>query len=103
MTGFRRPGRDERHCVAKFLDAAITGDEIAVRHTLERSDTISFGEDTPMAVGELIDAVHGGRWTKMIGAGDTVSASVNTPSGRAVVFCEIAGAKSGITRIRYFG
>jgi Nuclear transport factor 2 (NTF2) domain len=103
VTGFRRPGRDEKYCVAKFLDAAITGDEMAVRHMLEHSGTISLGEDAPMAVGELIDAVHGGRWTKMIAAGDTVSASVNTPSGRAVVFCEIAGAKSGITRVRYFG
>ncbi len=103
MTGFRRLGSDEKHCVAKFLGAAITGDEMTVRHTLERSGTISFGEDTPMAVGEFIDAVHGGRWTKMIAAGDTVSTSVNTPAGRAVVFCEIAGATSGITRVRYFG
>jgi hypothetical protein len=56
-----------------------------------------------MAVGELIDRVRGGRWFKMIAAGDTVSASVKTPSGRAVVFCEIASATRGITRVCFFG
>ena len=89
VSGFRRPG--------------ITGDEMAVRRALSRGAAVSFGEETPIAVGEFIDRVRGGRRFKMIAAGDTVSASVHTPSGRGVVFCEIAGATQGIARVRYFG
>ena len=103
VSGFRRPGSREKQCVAKFLDAAITGDEMAVRRALSRGAAVSFGEETPIAVGEFIDRVRGGRRFKMIAAGDTVSASVHTPSGRGVVFCEIAGTTKGITRVRYFG
>jgi hypothetical protein len=39
----------------------------------------------------------------MIATGDTVSASVHTPSGRGVAFCEIAGATGKVIQIRYFG
>ncbi len=55
-----------------------------------------------MTVGELVDRLRGCRWTKLIAAGDTVSASVNTPVGRGVIFCEIPSATTGITRIRFF-
>ncbi len=42
---------------------------------------MSLGEDTPTTVGEIGDRLRGGRWTKLIAAGDTVSASVRTPVG----------------------
>ena len=63
---------------------------------------MSLGEDTPTTVGEIGDRLRGGRWTKLIAAGDTVSASVRTPAGRGVIFCQIHSAASGITRIQYF-
>ena len=64
--------------------------------------SVSVGEQTAISVGQFVDRVRGGRWFKMIAAGDTVSASVDTPSGRGVVFCEVARTTRGITRVRYF-
>ena len=83
----------------KFLDAASAGDQMAARHALSQGAAVSLGNDTPIAAGEL---VAGGRWATSIAAGDTVSASVTTPSGRCVIFWEIPSATTGITRIRYF-
>ncbi|OBA88624.1 transporter [Mycobacteriaceae bacterium 1482268.1] len=102
-TGFRRPGRRERRCVTTFLDAAVAGDQLTARRSMSRGAGVSLGDDKPITLGEFVDSVRGGRWFKMIAAGDTVSASVSTPSGRGVVFCEVRGAAAGISRVRYFG
>ena len=102
VSGVRRPGRRAKRCVETFLGASVAGDEVSARRAL-RTAAVSLGEETSMAPGEFVDRVRGGRWSKMIAAGDTVSASVHTPSGRSVVFCEIPSAAGGITRVRYFG
>jgi hypothetical protein len=101
--GFRRSGRQEKRCVRRLLDAAAAGDQIAARRALGQGASVSLGEDSPVAVGELVERLRGGRWSKLIAAGDTVSASVSTPSGRGVLFCDMQSAAGGITRIRYFG
>jgi hypothetical protein len=102
VSGLRRPGRREKRCVETLLSAAVAGDELTMRRALSGGAAISFGEETPMAVGEFVDRLRGGRVSKMIAAGDTVSASVTTPSGRGVVFCETPSAARDTTRIRYF-
>jgi hypothetical protein len=101
LAAFRRPGRRARRCVATFLDAAVAGDQMSVRRIL-RDGAFSSGE-TSMTVGAFVDHMRGGSWTKMIATGDTVSASVNTPSGPGVLFCEVPSAARGMTRARYFG
>jgi hypothetical protein len=103
LSGFRRPGRRQKRCVGEFLDAAVTGDEVSSRRTMNGGASVSVGEESPISVGQLVDRVRGGRWFKMIAAGDTVSASIDTPSGRGVVFCEVARTTRKISRIRYFG
>jgi hypothetical protein len=95
LAAFRRAGRHEKRCVEAFLSAAVSGDQLGVRRML--------ADGAVSSVGELVDQLRGGRWTKVIAAGDTVSASVITPSGRGVVFCEIPSATGGITRVQYFG
>lgn len=102
LAGFQRPGRREKRCVEAFLGAAVSGDQLAARRSLADRAALSHRDDTVFALGDLVDQLRGGRWTKMIGAGDTVSASVITPSGRGVVFCEIDSATGGITRVQYF-
>lgn len=102
VAGFRRPGSRDRRCVETFLNAAVAGDQIAARRAVRQRAAVSLGEDTPTTVGEIGDRLRGGRWTKLIAAGDTVSASVRTPAGRGVIFCRIHSAASGITRIQYF-
>ena len=103
LSGFRRPARRQKRCVASFLDACVAGDELAARRVLSRVAAVTLGEDDPMAVDEFVDAMRGGRWSKMIAAGDTVSASVDTPAGPGVVFVEGARGGPAISRIRYFG
>ena len=103
VSGFRRPGRRQKRCVETFLDACVSGDDLAARRALSRGAVVSVGDETAIALGEFVDRTRGGRWTKVIAAGDSVSASINTPSGRGVVFCEVAGAGPTISRIRYFG
>jgi hypothetical protein len=103
LKGFRRPGRRARQQVATLLDAAVAGDQLSARRALSDGALVSLGEDAPFALGQFVDSVRGGRWSKMIATGDTVSASVHTPSGRGVAFCEIARATGKVIRIRYFG
>jgi hypothetical protein len=102
LAAFRRPGSRAKRCVARFLDAAVAGDEMTTRRALA-DGAINNGDADPIAVREFLDRVRGGRWSKMIATGDTVSASVATPSGHGVVFCVIPSAATGITRVRYFG
>jgi hypothetical protein len=103
VAGFRRPNRRDRRCVETFLDAAVAGDQVTARRAVRHGAAASLGDDTPTSVGGLVDRLRGGRWTKLIAAGDAVSATIRTPTGRGVIFCEIHSAASGITRIRYFG
>jgi transport factor 2 (NTF2)-like protein len=103
VAGFRRPGERDKRCVRSYLDAAVAGDELAARRAAGHDATVCIGEGSPVAMGELVDRLRGGRCTKLIAAGDTVSASVITPAGRAVIFCEMPRAADGISRIRYFG
>ena len=103
LEALRRPGRRAKRCVTRFLDAAVAGDELASRRALSDGAVASLGEDTPITLGEFLDRVRGGRWFKMISTGDTVSASVDTRSGRGVVYCEMRSAARGVTRLRYFG
>ncbi len=101
-SGLRRPGRRQKRRVEALLDAAVTGDEMAARRALSGAGAVSLGEETPIAVGDFVDRLRDGRWFKMIAAGDTVSASVDTPAGRGVVFCQFAGAADKISRLAYF-
>jgi hypothetical protein len=103
VTGFRRPGRRQKRSAAAFLDAITAGDEVSARRALNRRAVVTVGEQMPLSIGELIHHMRGGRWFKMIAAGDTVSASVDTPGGRGVVFCEARRGSDGIARVRYFG
>ena len=101
LEGLRRPGRRARRTLEAFLHAAVTNDHVNARRALG-SGAISRGEADSMTGGEFVERLGGGRWFKMIATGDTVSASVDTPSGRGVVFCQIDRAAGNISRVQYF-
>jgi hypothetical protein len=103
LAALRRPGARVRRGVATFLDAAVAGDEMTARRALSDGATVTHGQETSTSVAEFVDSVRGGRWSKMIATGDTVSASVDAPSGHGVVFCRTPSATRGIVRVRYFG
>jgi hypothetical protein len=103
LNAFRRVGKRGRRTVQAFLDAAVAGDEVSARRALRDGADVTLGEDARIGLGEIVDRVREGSWTKLIAAGDTVSASIDTSRGPAVIFCEINDATEGITRIQYFG
>jgi hypothetical protein len=102
VAGFRRPGKQEKRCVETLLDAVVSGDQMTARRAICDDAAVSLGDGSHIPIGELGDRLRGGRRSKLIAAGDTVSASMTTPSGRGVIFCEIDSAAAGIRRIRYF-
>lgn len=102
LAALRRPGRSEKCAVATLLDASVAGDEMTARRMLG-DGVISDGDGKPVTVSEFVDRVRGGRWSKMIATGDTVSASIAGPTGRGVVYCETPRAATVISRVTYFG
>jgi SnoaL-like domain len=56
-----------------------------------------------LADGRLTDRLRQCRWSKVIGAGSTVAASITTPSGRGVLFADLGDRGRGITAVSIFG
>lgn len=102
LSGLRGAGKREKRRAETFLTAATAGDRAAATRALNADAVITLGDDTTAAGDELFDRLRGGSWAKVIAAGDTVTASITTPSGRGVMFSEIPASASGINRIRYF-
>ncbi|BDB42320.1 hypothetical protein Mkiyose1665_48420 [Mycobacterium kiyosense] len=102
MTGFRRAGARHKNLVENFLRAVGGGDTDAVLRALSPSAPITLGEHDPLDVTELIEQIRGTRWTKIIGAGSTVAASVTSDHGRGILFAEVPWRGHRINAIRYF-
>lgn len=102
LTGFRRAGARHKKLVQTFLDAAARGDQAAAARMLSASGAITLGDDDPLDIAEIVEQLDAARWTKMIGAGFTVTAALNTSHGRGIVFADTAWRGKAINRIRYF-
>ncbi|HKV18533.1 MAG TPA: ketosteroid isomerase family protein [Mycobacterium sp.] len=101
LRALKRPGKRAKQTVGRCLDVAVAGNQVLARKLL-RDSVITLGEQTHSSVSDFVDRVRGGRWFKMIATGDTISASVDTPEGRGVVFCELSGGTRVVSRVRYF-
>jgi len=102
MAGFRRAGARHKACVEAFLGAATQGDKLAAWETLSPDATITLGDNDPLDLAELVEQLNGANWTKMNGAGPTVTVSLNTGHGRGIMFADMAWRGNAINRIRYF-
>ncbi|BBX73304.1 nuclear transport factor 2 family protein [Mycobacterium shinjukuense] len=102
MAGFRRAGARHQTLVETFLDAVVRGDNVAGRRVLSPSAAITLGDDDVLDLAELGEQLRGGRWSKMTGAGPTVTVSLATDHGRGILFAELAWRGNDINRIRYF-
>lgn len=101
-TGFRRAAARHKRLVDSFLDAVASGDKFAALRTLTPTATTTFGDDEDVDVADLIERLGGADWTKLVGAGRTVAASVIAQQGRGVLFADMARRGKAIQRIRYF-
>jgi hypothetical protein len=103
MSGFRGVGaRGKRHLTA-FLDDACAGDEVAVRRRLSDGVLITLGDDGRLATSELVSRLAGSQFRKLIAAGDTVAAGIESDGRRQVLIAEMRSGPLAIARIRLFG
>lgn len=105
MTGFRRVGSKHKELVEKFLHAVTRGDRFAAARALSSTATITLGDTDPfdlIDLAELVAQLNGASWAKAIGAGPTVTVSLNSVHGRGIVFADVAWRGNAINRIRYF-
>src|SRR5262249_53049165 len=102
MAAFRRAGARHKKLVETFLHGAVRGDSRSALGTLSPPDTITLGDHDTLDMAELAERVRGAVWTKVIGAGSTVAASVTSVHGRGVLFADVAPRGNEINAIRYF-
>lgn len=102
MTGFRRVGARHKKAVEGFLGAVARGDESAADQALSPSAAITLGDDDPLGLAELVERLGDARPTKTIGAGPTVTVSLESRHGRGILFADVAWQGKPIKRIRYF-
>jgi hypothetical protein len=102
MSGFRRVGAPHKRLVESFLGAVARGDESGASRALSSTATITLGDDDALDIAGIIERLDGCVATKMNGAGTTVTASLKSTHGRAIVFADLAWRPNAINRIRYF-
>jgi SnoaL-like domain len=102
MAGFRRVGVRHKKLAETFLRVVARGDRSAALPALSAAATITLGDKDPLDIAELIEQLDGATWTKVIGAGATVTAALNTKHGRGILFADVAWRGNAINRIQYF-
>jgi hypothetical protein len=102
LSGFRGVGaRGKRHLTG-FLDDACAGDEVAVRRRLSDRVLITLGDDDRLATSELVSRLAGAHPRKLIAAGNTVAARIESGARRQVLIAEMRSGPLAIVRIRLF-
>jgi hypothetical protein len=101
LSGFRGVGRRGKHHVVTLLDAACTGNELAVRRLLSASALVTLGDDTRLGTSDLVSRLAGASWRKVIASGGSVAASIERGSQRSVLVAEM-NRPTEISRIRIF-
>lgn len=102
MTGFRRAGARHKKLVETFLGAVARGEKSAALRTLSSTATITLGDNDPFDIDELVEQLHGAKWTKINGAGVTVTVGLNSSHGRGIMFADMPRRGNTINQIRYF-
>ncbi len=102
MTGFRRAGARHKALVETFLDAIARGDKSAALRTLSSTATITLGDTDPLDIAELAEQLDGASWSKVVGAGSTVTVGLNSNHGRGIMFADMPWRGNEVNQIRYF-
>lgn len=102
LAGFRRAGARRKRLATEFLGAVAAKDEVGALRPLSPTAAMTLGDSDRLDVAELGAHLDGARWTKVIGAGNTVAVSVDSPHRRGIVFVDVAWPRNAIERVRYF-
>lgn len=102
LSGFRGARRLGRRHVAGLLDAACAGDEIGAKGRLGDHVPVTLGERHGLSTSDLVARLAGGRPSKILAAGNTVAARVDSDDGRTVLIAEMESAAAAISRITVY-
>ena len=102
LAGFRRVGAPHKKLAQAFVDAAARQDRVAAARALSPSATITLGDHDALDLAKLVEQLDGASSTKINSAGPTVTISVKSGHGRAIMFADMAWRGDVINRIRYF-
>lgn len=103
LSGFRGVGERGKRHLAGFLDDACAGNEVAVRRRLSEKVWITLGDDQRISTSDLVGHLAGGRSRKLIAAGNTVAAGIESGGGRQVLIAEMRPSPLALVGIRLFG
>ncbi|MEU0499207.1 nuclear transport factor 2 family protein [Mycobacterium sp. NPDC006124] len=93
--------RAKRH-VARLLDDACAGDQVAVKRRLADAATLSRGDDERIGTSELVGLLHGARWDGMIRAGTAVAVRVCRDGRQLVLIADLETRPTRIRAVRVF-
>lgn len=101
MRGFSGVGRAGKQCARTFLDALANGDTQAADALLGAGAAIEVPSGTVVTAAEASQHLRGGRFSKLIVSGRTVTATAELDRGRGVALLEF-GDKRQINRARLY-
>ncbi len=102
VSGLRGVGARGKRELAGLLDDACAGDELAVRRRLSEGSLVTLGDDERVGASDLVGVLAGGHPRKLIAAGRTVAAGIETDGRRHVLFADTSAGPPTIGRIRLF-
>lgn len=102
LAGFRRAGPRHQRLVRNFLTAAARTDTFTAARALSSTAAITLGDRDPLELAELAEQLDGAGAAKVLSAGPTVAASINSGHGRAILFADVDRRGDAIDRVRYF-
>jgi SnoaL-like domain len=102
LSGFRGVGKRGRRRMSDLLDVACAGDEVAARNELGGHVPATLGDHDRLATSDLVARLAGGRPSKILAAGNTVAARVDSGGKRSVLIAEMRPAPLSFSRIRLF-
>ncbi len=99
---FDESGARHKKIAKTFVGDVARGDKFAALRALSSTASITLGDSDPLDIAELVAQLDGASCTKVISAGSTVAASLNSAHGRGIGFADVAWRGNAINQIRYF-
>ncbi|GAA4822946.1 nuclear transport factor 2 family protein [Tomitella cavernea] len=99
----RRAGKEGKSAVEDLLGALSTGDASSARQRLAPDTPIELpGTGRSMTAEEFAGAPRGLRWRKLLSAGMTVTATIESEGARGVGLFEFDGRRDRVSRVRLY-
>ncbi|WP_327109728.1 ketosteroid isomerase family protein [Nocardia sp. NBC_01730] len=102
LSALRGVGRTGKRMTTRVFAAAASTNLLRVRGLLGNRAEIELPAGTPVSVEEFTNRVRNMRWSKVIAAGRTVTASVRLGDTHGVAVAEFATGATHITILRFY-